>query len=119
MKTDRVWVVNRDYYKIDRVVERYASDLELLPVEAALLKRLAPFIENRRVLDIGVGPGRTTHTLYRLSPQYIGIDYSEAMLRPCRQRYPGCSLMLCDARMLCFPGGTLIPYCFSPMRLMT
>ena len=40
------------------------------------------------MLDIGVGTGRTTLHFAKLCHEYIGIDYSENMIKLCRQRFP-------------------------------
>lgn len=59
-----------------------------------------------KMLDIGVGAGRTTHYFAHLTKEYVGIDYSENMIKVCRekfQNYPKkISFEVCDARSLKF-----------------
>lgn len=73
---------------------------ELLAPEASILRRLGPGLSNAEILDIGVGGGRTTAHLVRLSPKYTGIDYSPRMISRCKARYPALSFEVCDARDL-------------------
>jgi ubiquinone/menaquinone biosynthesis C-methylase UbiE len=40
--------------------------------------------------------------LSALTNRYVGIDYSENMLRPCKLKNPRTDLLLCDGRSLCF-----------------
>jgi ubiquinone/menaquinone biosynthesis C-methylase UbiE len=82
-------------YKSPNVVNTYAQATELQPAERELFnKHLRP---NISILDIGVGGGRTTAYLAAPSDQYVGIDYSEEMVRACRSRYPSQRFELCDA----------------------
>jgi SAM-dependent methyltransferase len=76
-------------------VSYYAAATQLQPAESELFnKHLRP---NISILDIGVGGGRTTPYLAQLSHHYVGIDYSEEMVRACRSKYPSQRFELCDA----------------------
>jgi SAM-dependent methyltransferase len=82
-------------YRTPSVVSYYAAATQLQPAERELFnKHLQP---NTSILDIGVGGGRTTPYLAELARHYVGIDYSEEMVRACRSRYPGERFELCDA----------------------
>jgi ubiquinone/menaquinone biosynthesis C-methylase UbiE len=91
-----------NYYETPSVAERYAAGRGLLPVEEHLISYLSGQLENSPILDIGVGPGRTTPFLKAKTPHYVGIDYAERMLKPCKAKYPEANLLLCDAREMCF-----------------
>jgi SAM-dependent methyltransferase len=52
------------------------------------------------VLDIGVGAGRTVKALLEVSPDYLGIDYSQEMIAACRNRFPTIRFEHADARRL-------------------
>ncbi len=54
-------------------------------------------LKGRRILDIGVGAGRTTPHLREISQDYKGIDYSPAMIEAARKRYPGVRFEVGDA----------------------
>jgi len=91
-----------EYYQAPGVAEGWSRAAGLLPTEELLLDEFAPVLANARVLDIGVGPGRTTPGISSRCRHYIGIDYAERMLLPCRSRFPDADLLLCDARRLAF-----------------
>lgn len=93
--------VNRAVYERERSVREYVEGLdELLPAERAVLSRLGSSIAGKAVLDIGVGSGRTTATLLQLTDDYLGIDFSEAMVKASRRRFPGAQFVQCDARRM-------------------
>jgi ubiquinone/menaquinone biosynthesis C-methylase UbiE len=56
-----------------------------------------------KMLDIGVGGGRTTGHFAPLVKSYIGIDYAEEMIAACKLRYldfARVSFAVCDARAM-------------------
>jgi SAM-dependent methyltransferase len=99
-------------YKTPDVVSYYAAATELQPAERELFKKhLRPDIS---VLDMGVGGGRTTPHLAERAHRYVGIDYSEEMVRACRARYPNERFELCDASNLStFADGSFDAVVFS------
>jgi ubiquinone/menaquinone biosynthesis C-methylase UbiE len=84
---------NRDAYDRRDVVRFYARREELMPAERALIERLGPDIAEMRVLDIGVGGGRTARYIAPLVREYVGIDYLASMVDACRDRFRGVSGM--------------------------
>jgi hypothetical protein len=61
----------RNYYETPSVAERYAVERGLLPAEEHLIRYLSGRLENNPILDIGVGPGRTTPFLKAKTPHYV------------------------------------------------
>jgi ubiquinone/menaquinone biosynthesis C-methylase UbiE len=49
------------------------------------------------ILDIGVGGGRTTPYLSGVASHYVGLDYSEEMIRICRCKFPQLEFCVADA----------------------
>jgi SAM-dependent methyltransferase len=95
---------NRRHYESSAVAARYMGRAGLQAAEAALLERYRGDIAGRRILDLGVGGGRTTPFLLSISPDYVGVDYSREMIEHCRARFPQACLQVADARDLsCFP----------------
>jgi SAM-dependent methyltransferase len=88
---------NRDVFDDPAVVEDYAVMQGLFPCEAALFDRYVR--SGDRVLDLGVGSGRTTAALVaRATPgTYLGIDVAPSMVEAARQMHPGVDLRLGDA----------------------
>lgn len=94
---------NRRLYESSAVAARYATRSGLHPAEDAIIARYRRDIAGRRILDIGVGGGRTTPFLLELSADYIGVDYSREMIDRCRARFRGTCFQVADARDLsCF-----------------
>jgi ubiquinone/menaquinone biosynthesis C-methylase UbiE len=91
---------NREVYERRPVAGRYASRSDLQPAEAAILRRYAPEVAGGRILDLGVGGGRTTASLLELSSDYVGVDYSHKMIELCRGRFPSVQFHVGDARDL-------------------
>ena len=91
---------NRRHYESGVIAARYAIRSELQPAEAAIFERQYRDIAGRRILDLGVGGGRTTPFLLELSSNYIGVDYSREMIERCRRRFPGVAFDVVDARDL-------------------
>ncbi len=70
------------------------------PAERACFERLAPELAGKRVLDLGVGAGRTTRHFLSLTPDYVGLDYTPEMVAACRAKHPGVEIVEGDARDL-------------------
>lgn len=82
------------------VAEEYAREHEPFPAEASILGYLAAELRDARLLDIGVGAGRTTAFLPAACREYIGVDYSRAMLEIATRHFPETDLREQDARDL-------------------
>ncbi len=78
----------------------YRNADALFAPEQVILKRISRKIRGKRILDIGVGTGRTTGSLLSLSPHYTGIDYSRAMVERAQRRHPDVDYRCMDARDL-------------------
>lgn len=86
-------------YRSDRVAARLAGE-PLSPPETMILIRHREAFENRRVLDLGVGSGRTTRYLLPFCADYLGIDLSPEMLAHARRAFPGARFDQGDLRAL-------------------
>lgn len=81
-------------------VRDYARNEALHAAEEAVIKDIAAEIRGKRILDIGVGAGRTTKALRELSEDYVGIDYVREMVEHCREIHPGVRFEWADARAM-------------------
>jgi SAM-dependent methyltransferase len=91
---------NQRFYEKRFVGAHYASQSQLQKDEQAILSRYRPLIAGKRILDLGVGGGRTTPFLLELSTDYVGVDYSREMVERCRRRFPRVEFQVVDARDL-------------------
>jgi ubiquinone/menaquinone biosynthesis C-methylase UbiE len=82
-------------YSVPEVASHYAALNYLTPCEQLLFRTyLKP---GMTVLELGVGGGRTSSYLSRVASRYVGVDYSEAMIRVCRRKFPELDFVLTDA----------------------
>ena len=93
--------VNRQAWQLPGTVQIYqrlqgCTD----PGEQAALDYVASEARARPLLDIGVGGGRTTPLLKAISADYVGIDYTEAMVLACRRQNADTCIEHMDARDL-------------------
>jgi SAM-dependent methyltransferase len=86
---------NRSVYSRSAVVADFAALTGLTGAEEYLCRR--HLRSGMRILDMGVGAGRTTPFLSALGASYIGADYSPAMLEHCRQKFPAQQFVALDA----------------------
>lgn len=105
----------------DGIVELYASmfadRLETQPFARAMIGIFAELVrgtENRRVADVGCGPGHLTALLHELGLDAFGLDLSPAMVDHARRAHP--ALRFDEAWMEALPvkdgalGGVLAHY---------
>jgi SAM-dependent methyltransferase len=82
---------NYQVYQLDPVAQKFARASNLYPAEEFIFAEYETAIATARVLDIGVGGGRTTNYLLSRCQSYRAIDYSPAMIDACRRRFPECT----------------------------
>jgi ubiquinone/menaquinone biosynthesis C-methylase UbiE len=75
------------FYEDAGVVDRYRRLDELFAEELRILERLRNDLPRMRMLDIGVGAGRTTPSFAPLVRSYVGADYSTRMIEACKARF--------------------------------
>ena len=88
-------VPNQRTYCTSEVASHYAGLNYLTPCERLLFQSYIK--PGMAVLDLGVGGGRTTSYLSRIASRYLGVDYSDAMIRTCRRKFPDLDFLLADA----------------------
>jgi len=89
---------NKRGWESRRIARRYARQDALHVPEKAILDFLKKSFKDCRLLDIGVGGGRTVPHLLDISSDYIGIDYSLAMIEQCRLKFPNVRFDVADMR---------------------
>ncbi|MCK4589171.1 MAG: class I SAM-dependent methyltransferase [Nanoarchaeota archaeon] len=95
---------NRKAYEAKNVVKEYSAQKHLQKAEETILKRFKERFKKMKMLDIGVGGGRTTYHFANLVKEYVGIDYSKNMVKECIKKFPNysnkTSFKVCDARSM-------------------
>jgi len=84
-----------ELYGDTATVAHYESLGELQPPEAHLFESYVA--HGLRILDIGVGGGRTTPWLSSRASHYVGVDYAPEMVEACRRRFDGLDFRVMDA----------------------
>jgi ubiquinone/menaquinone biosynthesis C-methylase UbiE len=93
-------LVNKTTFARADVVE-YFQDLDaLFEPEKAIFEKLLPAIRNKKILDLGIGAGRTTKYLLQISSDYTGVDYVPEFALKTSKKYPSAKILCCDARDL-------------------
>jgi ubiquinone/menaquinone biosynthesis C-methylase UbiE len=86
---------NLSVYNKRDIARLYQRSEGLQPAEIYLFKKyIRP---GSAIIDIGVGGGRTTPYLSQLAGEYIGIDYSQAMVDVCKEKFPNLNFICMDA----------------------
>lgn len=97
-------MANRDVFGLDQVVKIYQKDTDLLGPEQTILDLFRGQWQNWRMLDLGIGTGRTTAHFASIVKEYVGVDYSEAMVEACKRIYldlpPHVKIQFGDARSM-------------------
>jgi len=92
--------INRRTYASRGVVSWYRNLDTLYKVEEVILEEILPFIKGKKLLDIGIGGGRTTKHLLNMSPDHTGIDYTPEYAKMVKRKYPQATIICADVRDL-------------------
>lgn len=96
--------INRRAYRKRGVLRQYeAASGWLEPGERRSIELVTPDVRGGAILDIGMGGGRTAPLLQSVSENYLGIDYTPAMVERARRRFPTLRFLEMDARKLELP----------------
>ncbi len=82
---------NYQVYMAREIVQHYSQLRQLQPAEQTILDLLGNEWSHMKMLDVGIGGGRTTQYFSRVVQEYVGIDYSEEMVAVCQKRFPSSS----------------------------
>lgn len=90
--------LNQRAYDSSIAINAYSRGDRLMAAEAAVISRLSAELRGRRLLDLGVGGGRTARALVDISHDYTGVDYSPRLVETARLRTGISTIYCCDAR---------------------
>jgi ubiquinone/menaquinone biosynthesis C-methylase UbiE len=92
--------INEKWWNTRKIASRYSLRDDIIKPERAICERIGANISGGKILDLGCGSGRTTGFLLEMSTDYVGLDYSPAMIRLARERFLGVEFVIRDARDL-------------------
>ena len=93
-------LINRKTYANAKVLDYYDGLSELFPAEKVLFEQLSSKLEGAKILDIGVGGGRTTQYLLPRAAEYTGLDYVPEFIERVKKKYQTGNFIAGDARNL-------------------
>ena len=89
---------NQNFYKKSYVAQDYVKNYNFIwPEEKLIFEKYKDWIHGKKVLDIGIGGGRTAPALSDLAKDYTGIDYSKEMVAVCKKKYSTLKFIHCDS----------------------
>ncbi len=107
-------LINKTTYAREDVVRFYQHTDMLLEPERVIFDELRAKVHDARILDIGVGGGRTTEFLLEISDRYTGIDYVSELAEGTAAKYPQAKILCLDATdMKAFSDGSFDFVVFS------
>lgn len=90
---------NLETFEAHDVVRFYAASKELQGAEAAIVREIGDALAGMRMLDVGIGGGRTTRHLAVRVREYVGVDYAKSMVDACAAELgPKHRFDVCDMR---------------------
>lgn len=93
---------NRETWRSKDVIDHYCARTSLQPAEQIIFTILAEAMPEMRMLDIGVGAGRTTRHFSKTVQEYVGVDYSEGMVEYCRDHFKQYRFEVADVREMAY-----------------
>ncbi|MBK6620315.1 MAG: class I SAM-dependent methyltransferase [Saprospirales bacterium] len=81
-------IQDKSLWNSNKVIQEYATADYLSKPEQTILQGLKPSLPGMRMLDLGIGGGRTTLHFAPHVKEYVGSDYAENMIDACLKRFP-------------------------------
>ena len=95
---------NKDSWNSMHLVNAYVNEDKLQKPEETILGIVKDKLKDWRMLDLGIGLGRTTLHFAPLVKEYVGTDYSFGMIKTYQKMFPetkpNIQVRLSDARMM-------------------
>jgi SAM-dependent methyltransferase len=79
-KRSELGASHRDYYDAGSITRQYVRETRLQKPEQLILRELQPLLPHMRVLDVGVGAGRTVPYFGTTACDYRGFDFAPNMV---------------------------------------
>jgi SAM-dependent methyltransferase len=95
-----ITALNKKAFESTAVLSHYTAQKDLFKPEQTILGLFRDRFRDLKMLDIGVGAGRTTIHFAPLVAEYLGIDYAENMINYCRQAFPNWAFEVMDVKSM-------------------
>lgn len=105
-------MMNLSSYSTDQQLKVYDTT-KLKSVEVPVFEKYFNVGQKKKVLDIGIGGGRTTGYLIDYGHEVTGIDLSDKMVELAQKKYPGSDVRVMNATQLDFPDNNFDIVLFS------
>jgi ubiquinone/menaquinone biosynthesis C-methylase UbiE len=95
--------INQTAYSSEETVHKYTKDAGLQKAEVCIFEKYKTKISSAKLLDMGIGGGRTTAHLASTVKEYVGMDFSRPFVEHCKARFgalPNVTIQYGDARDL-------------------
>lgn len=80
---------SKNTYLSPEVIDHYAKNESLQKPEQTIFDILKPKLVEMKMMDVGVGGGRTTVYFAPEVKSYSAFDYSEGMIERCKEKFAG------------------------------
>jgi ubiquinone/menaquinone biosynthesis C-methylase UbiE len=87
--TNTFMETNKKTYSAQKVIDHYAGYVILQKPEKIIFDMLRPDLAEMKMLDLGVGAGRTTAFFAPAVKTYTGIDFIDSMIQLCIKKFQG------------------------------
>ena len=78
---------NLDVFHLRKNIDYYSQNIQLQKPEATILDLLKGTLKDMKMIDVGVGTGRTIPFFAPLVKEYTAVDYSSEMINYCRKKF--------------------------------
>ncbi|HTE21428.1 MAG TPA: class I SAM-dependent methyltransferase [Candidatus Limnocylindria bacterium] len=103
------------YNKSARELAEYFRGIGPRDDDIDLAINLAGNPKDPQVLEIGCGDGRDAKAIVQRTPNYVGFDISEELIKLARKHVPKGRFIVADAAGYDYPGGLDVVYAFASL----
>ncbi|NQY68705.1 MAG: class I SAM-dependent methyltransferase [Flavobacteriales bacterium] len=106
---------NEGQYNQLKVIEEYGKQSYILEPEKVIFSKVTESGLSEKMVDIGIGTGRTVPYIAKYFSKYIGVDYAEEMINFCKKKFvdlENCMFQDGDARDMKFIESDSIDFSF-------
>jgi SAM-dependent methyltransferase len=103
------------YNKSAKEMAEYFKGIGSREYDVDLSIRLAGSPKEPKVLEIGCGDGRDAKEIVKRTPNYVGFDISEELIKLARDKVPGAKFEVADANTYEYSKGLDVVFAFASL----